>query len=590
MVMAGLTMLALVLCAAGCKKPPSSAPGEKVLRYPFRARIGNLDPVRTDSSYQNSAVSAVFDTLLQYRYPRRPFELGPNLVTRMPEISADGLVYTFELREGVRFQDDPAFVSAGGRGPEVSTNDVFYSLKRSCDPHWSPTGYWLLQGRIRGLDAYKEAQAARKAGLVAEGRGKEFVFDYEAPVEGLRKIDERRFQILLAEPSPQFLYVLAMNYTAVVPREAVERYDLEFGQHPVGTGPYMVEEFWRGSWLKLRRNPGYREETIPTELGEQELAAGLGAYAGRRVPFIDRIVLEIFEQDQPMWLKFRAGDLDVIQVPAEYWPILFDRDATLKDWAVEEGIRNHNLPLLDLIYWGFNMEDPVWGRPPEMKWVRQAFSHAISLEDRNNIFYNGTNILYLGPIPPGLEGYEPGHRRRDLARARELMARAGHPGGEGLPVLRYEASRSGNSREQAELFTRQISEIGIEVEVNYNSFPELSDKMNRRKAQFFSLAWGADYPDAENFLQLFYGPNEAPGSNNFNYKNPDFDRLYEQAKTMPSSPERTALYARMREIVIEDQPMIGSMARTRFYVWRPRLRNFKPEEVYDTWWKYLDID
>jgi ABC-type transport system substrate-binding protein len=235
------------------------------------------------------------------------------------------------------------------------------------------------------------------------------------------------------------------------------------------------------------------------------------------------------------------------------------------------------------------MEDPVWGRPPEAKGIRQAIAWAVDLDQRNAAFYNSFNTLYEGPIPPGLDGYEPGHRKRNVARARELLARAGHPGGAGLPALVYETSQGGNSAEQAEMLARQLAEVGLEIDVNLNSFPELSDKLNRKKAPFFGLAWGADYPDAENFLQLFYGPNEAPGSNNFNYKNADFDELFARARIMPPSPERTAIYRRLRAMVIEDQPMIGSMARTRFYLWHPRLQNYRPEEVYSTFWKYLDL-
>jgi len=484
------------------------------------------------------------------------------------------------------FQDDPSF--ANGRGREVVTDDVFYSLRRFCDSHWTPTGYWLINGRIEGLDAYRKAESDRKAQYVAEGRTDEFQFDYERPISGFVKLDDHHFQIRLNMHWPQFLYVMAMSYTAVVPREAVEFYDLEFGQHPVGTGPFRLEEFWRGSWLKLERNPTFRDERVPDDLHPQQIALGLGDYVGRRLPLVDRIVMELFEQDQPMWLKFRTGDVDVVQVPAEYWPIIYEKDWTLKPWAQGEGIRYHNLPLLDLIYWGFNMHDPLWGSA-KMKPVRKAVAYAVNIEERNDVFYNGTNTLYRGPIPPGLEGYEPGHRKQDIERARALMAEAGYPDGKGLPTLVYESSRGGNAREQTELFRRQMKKIGIQIDVNFNSFPELSEKMNQKKAQFFGLAWGADYPDSENFLQMFYGPNESPGSNNFNFKNAEFDALYDRIKRMLPSPERTALYQEMRDIVLEEQPMIGSMARTRFYVWHPRLRNYQPEEVYDTWWKYLDV-
>ncbi len=584
---------------SACDGNAAPEPERKVLRVPLRARIGNLDPVRGGTQYSSLASSPIFERLVDYRYPRRPFQLRPALAIALPEVSADGRVYSFELRPGVRFQDDPAFRSTGGRGPELTTDDVFYSIRRMCDAHWGPTGYWLFEGRIEGLDRYKAEEAERRARHAAEGRLDRFRFDYDRPIEGLRKIDDRRFEIVLTQPFPQLLYVLAMPYASIVPREAVEHYDLEFGNRPVGTGPYRVREFRRGSWLILERNPTWHGESFPTDLDSTELALGMGDYAGRDLPFIDRIVLEIFEQDQPMWLKFRRGDLDLTQVPSEYWPTVFRKDATARPELEEKGIRAHPLPLLDLIYWGFNMEDPVWGQPPEMKLVRRAIGYAVDLEARNHAFYNGRNTLYQGPIPPGLEGFVPGHRARDLDAARALMARAGHPvpmlpeGSAGmvesLPPLRYETSRGSNSQEQAQMLKRQLAEIGIRLEASFNSFPELNDKLKKRKAQFFGLAWGADYPDAENFLQLFYGPNASPGSNNFNFADAEYDSLFEAAKTMLPSPERTQIYTRLREIVIDQAPMIGSMARTRNYLVQRRLRNFRPEEVYSSWWQYLDV-
>ena len=161
--------------------------------------------------------------------------------------------------------------------------------------------------------------------------------------------------------------------------------------------------------------------------------------------------------------------------------------------------------------------------------------------------------------------------------------------GEGLPPLRYDTSRGGNNQEQSEMLSRWLADVGLEVETTLNSFSELDDKLKKKKAQFFGLAWGADYPDAENFLQLLYGPNEAPGSNNTNFKNAEYDALFARARILAPSPERTAMYERLRDIAIEEQPMIGSMARTRFYLWHDRVRNVHPEEVYYSWLKYVDV-
>jgi ABC-type transport system substrate-binding protein len=243
------------------------------------------------------------------------------------------------------------------------------------------------------------------------------------------------------------------------------------------------------------------------------------------------------------------------------------------------------------------MEDPVvGGYDTKRRALRKAICLAIDLDEVNETFYNGTAIVYDGPIPPQLEGYpEDGNapvsnRGPDLKRAKELLTEAGYPDGKGLPVIDYYVSRGGNEAEQSQMLVRQLERIGVRVNPKLVDFSDLIDAVNRKKATFFGYAWGTDYPDAENNLQLFYGPNVAPGSNSFNYRNPDFDRLYEQVRVMPPGAERTKIYEQMRDMVIEDAAFSGSMARTRYYLINPWLRNFKPSEDFYNWMKYLDVD
>jgi peptide/nickel transport system substrate-binding protein len=301
-----------------------------------------------------------------------------------------------------------------------------------------------------------------------------------------------------------------------------------------------------------------------------------------------------------MWLEWLAGNLDYVTVPAENFTEAFTkRRQTLKrDW-VEQGVRAAPVPLLDFIFRGFNMDDPVvGGYTEERKHLRQAMHLAHDLREFNDTFYNGINIIYDGPIPPGLEGHPTaedhllpnGFQGPDLERARDLLAKAGYPGGEGLPELEYWTSGSANGPEQAELFRRQMAKIGVRIKPRLVDFSQMSQAVHEKRAQMFSFAWGSDYPDGENNLALFYGPNEAPGANSFNYKRPEYDALYRQILSMPPSPVRTKIYEEMRDMVIEDCPYLGSMARTRFYLIRPWLKNCKPTENFWTWHKYLDLD
>jgi len=582
-----LLAAALAPAIAGCKKTAQWELGKKYLHYPIGASVGSLDPVRSSTAYAGLAQAQIYETLFSYKYLVRPFELEPLLAASMPEISEDQTTYTIKLRAGVKFHDNPCFDDSGGKGREIVAEDVFYSMKRMADNTLRPGGWWVFQDRVAGFDAFNDQVDARRPNEP---------FPWEAPVEGFEVLDKHTLRIKLLRPFPQFLFVLAMGYAAVVPRECAEHYGLEFGNNPVGSGPFVLKSWQRGTKLIFEKNPNYRDARYPKEASAEARALGLAKAAGQKIPFLDGIVLHILEQTQPLWLKFRVKDLDIARVPADYHDSIFNADQTLRESMIAEGMQNYNLPLLDFIYRGVNMEDPVFGLPAGDKgrYLRQAISLAIDTEELNDAFYNNTTVLYDGPIPPGLSGYKAGvtspYRGPNIDKAKALLAKAGYPGGKGLPPLEYNISRGGAGTEMAEMFTRQLRRIGVQLAVKVSSFPELADKLKRKKAQAFGLAWGADYPDAENFLQLFYGPNEAPGSNNFNYKNPEYDKLYEQARVMPPSPERAALYAQMRQILIEDAPTFGHQARTQFYVWNKRVKNVYPAAVWYNWFKYLDVD
>jgi len=555
-----------------------------------------LDPVQGSSQYDNQACIMAYQTLLQYEYLKRPVTLAPLLLTQMPMVSEDRKVYRFQLKKNVCFHDDPCF--PGGQGRELVATDFFYSLKRMADESNLPKGWWLLKDSIVGFDAYQQQQNQAEE------------FDYDVPVAGMKLIDDHQFEIHLKEPFYRFSYVLAMFQTAVVPREAVEFYGKKFSRHPVGTGPFRFKQWDTGIRIVYEKNPNYWEEYYPEDPGPGEDGGEpypgyfedkkLSFYedAGKRLPLLDRVELKFYVQDQPKWLKFRNHELDYVMVPMENFEEAYiKRTAQLRPEFIAEGIRSHPEPLLDLIYYGFNMEDKDFGGYDEKhKWIRQAISLAIDWDERNEGFYNDLNLVYDGPIPAGLDGHPEGHalpqayRGPDLPRARRLLAKAGHPGGKGLPKLVFYTSRGQRYPEMAEMTQRQLAAIGVRLDIRLVDFSTLTDALRSRRAPFFALAWGSDYPDAENNLQLFYGPYKSPSSNNFNYDRPEYNALFDRIRVMTPSPERTALYEKMRDMVIEDAPMIGSMARTRFYLIHQRLKNFRPTEDFFNWPKYLNVN
>jgi ABC-type transport system substrate-binding protein len=561
-------------------------PARKVMQLPIRTDgPKSLDPVKGSTKYDNMACAQFYETLLVNKY-NDPSQMEPLLLAEMPTTSDGGTTWRFRLKPGVRFQDNACF--PGGKGREIRTDDVFYSLKRLGDKANQFENWWILSNTILGLDSYVDAQNAKET------------FDYDAPVEGFRKISDTEFEIVLSKPVFRFLYTLTMFQTSIVAREAVEMYGEDFGRTPVGTGPFVLDTWVPKQSLTGNKNPTYHEVRYPaaSEWTREDRRARLDRAGGQLVPFVDRIEFTMYVQDQPMWLEFSQGNLGYTEVPEDYFLEAFDKaSGTLKEAYLVKGVRAWNDMLLDFIFRGFNMEDALLGGYDDKnKALRQAISLAIDLEEINQTFYNGRTVVYDGPIPPGLDGYpENGrapvsYRGPDLALARQKLAEAGYPNGDGLPPIRFYTSISTINTEMAEMVKRQLARVNIRFEPVFLDFSTLIEAINKKQAGMFGFAWGSDYPDAENNLALFYGPNEAPGSNHFNYKRAEYDAMYEQILTMQPGPERTAIYERMRDMVIGDAVFVGSQARQRYYLINPWLLNAKPTERYHSWYKFLDVD
>lgn len=567
--------------------------GERVLRIPMTTSgPRTLDPVSGSSTYDNRAVVQVYETLLGYSYFKRPLELEPLLLSEMPEELDGGMRYRFRLREDVYFQDDPCFPE--GKGRRMTVDDVFYSWKRLADPAYRLQNWSRVAGMIVGFDAFKEAQVEAVAGGLE--------FDYGAAVEGLVKLDDFTFEVLLPEVDRQFLWKLATFQMAVVPREAVEFYGRRFESRMVGTGPFRFVRWVPGSVIEFERNPTYREAFYPMPEDPADIERGFGVDAGKQLPLADRMEFHFFVEMQPMWLEFRAGGLDFVTVPESGFAEAFNpRTKRLRREWRQRGIDYQPVPLADFIYRGFNMRDPVvGGYAPERVALRRAIAMCMDLDEINESRYNGIPVIYDGFIPPGVPGHlpagslQPPHRGPDFDEARRLLAKAGYTVVNGrvvdLPPIDFFTSRGADTEQLFEMYNRNLTRVGIQMNPRYVDFAKLTEELDNARAPMFGLAWGMAYPDAEYNLLLFYGPNAAPRPNKFNFENAEYDALYHRIKVMEPGSERDAVYLRMQEIVNEYCVFIGSQARVRQYLAHPWLRNFKATETFFNYKKYLDID
>ncbi|MDT8450828.1 MAG: ABC transporter substrate-binding protein [Wenzhouxiangellaceae bacterium] len=571
-----VTAAVAAVTACGDGTAPS-ATDRAVYRHATDGAPATLDPAQAATVYSNLVVVNLYDTLYRYKYLARPYELAPNLAVGFPEVSDDGLTWTFRLRPGARFVDDPAFPDGTGR--EVTAHDVIYSLKRHFDPSQRAQGKWLWAGRIAGLDTWGERGA-----------------DYDEPVEGLTALDDHTLRIRLNEPYPQLAYTLATGFSAIVPREAVEHYGREFGVRPVGSGPFRLVSF-DSALARLERNPHFERDPLDlaAEGYEPELHQrfGLAELDGRHYPFVDRLEIHFIDENAARWTAFASGAVDNVMVPNEQVEsVLVGRDPVEFAPAIEQ--RHHATAGLEagFVYAGFNMADERFGHHPDPerdaanRALRCAIRDAFDWQARNETFYYGIGRIFPGVIPPVVPEFDPDAPRDSVAgtveRGRARLERAGWTP-ESLPELNYGLVSGVQNRQMYAQFRARLVELGFPPDKiraeTFATFGDFSRAMKNRRLDLFFLGWTLDYPDAQNTLQLFYGPYETPGSNYFNYRNPEFDALYEKAATMQPGPERTAIYRQMNRIVIDDCVAISGLSRTRIHLWNKRLRMLPDREI-----------
>jgi oligopeptide transport system substrate-binding protein len=564
------------LCVlAGCSKEKNYAEREIHLISP--EKISGYDPIQASDQYSGNEVGKVYEGLYEFHPLKRPYELMPNLAASLPTVSSDGLTYTFKLRSGVFFHDSPAFKNGVGR--ELTIDDFIYTLKRLADPKLQAKGWWLFQNKIAGLDEWREKNATLAS------------TNYDEQIDGLKKVDNYTVEIKLKRPYPQFLYALAMPYSYITAKEVLAFYGKEFLNHPVGTGPFILKEFDQSNKIVYYRNPKFREKFYPSEGEEGDDKLGLLADAGKKLPLVDKIVVHIIIESQPKWQNFQKAKVDLVEIKDANIAQALDSNRELRSEYKTNGIRLFLTPQLDTTFFAFNHEDPIFKNNLKL---RQAMSMAYDRTEANKLFYENTAFEAQSVIPPGLGGYRKEFKNRytsyDLEAAKKTLAEAGYPEGKGLPEITIQTRNEPISRQQIELFAKSMDKIGIKINVGMNSWPELINKVSKRQHQMYTMAWGADYPDAENFLGLLYCPNQSPGSNGSNYCNPSFDELFVKASTLQDSPERNALYDKMNEFVAKEVPCVFGFHRTKIFLGHAWLKNYKPIEFQHTQAQYLNVD
>lgn len=505
-----LLAIFLLLLISACGNRPEELEGKTVFRYNESAGITSLDPAFARNQANIWAVNQLFNGLVQ---------LDSNLlvqpcIAKSWEVSEDGMIYTFTLRNDVYFHDNVCF--AEGKGRKVTSEDVVYSLHRLTDPTIASPGAWALSS-------------------VSENAGKP---DISAPNDSI-------VVIKMKYPFPPFPGLLGMQYCSVVPREAVEYYGENFRNSPVGTGPFYFKMWKEGVKLVLLRNDNYFE------------------YNGAdRLPYLDAVAVSFIIDKQTAFLEFVKGNLDFISgLDASYKDELLTGSGMLNP-KYNEKIKMHSQPYLNTEYLGFiydSLNPLINTSALKDVNVRKAINMGFDRKKmirylRNNIGEPGTK----GMIPAGMPGYN--HYKNygydyNPSEARRLLAKAGFPDGKGMgPVV---LSTNASYLDICQFIQSELSKIGIELKIDVSPPATLKENIAQSRIPFFRGSWIADYPDAENYLSLFYSGNFTPQGPNYTlYNNPAFDRLFLEASSITHDSLRFEAYTRLDSIIMQDAPVV----------------------------------
>jgi ABC-type transport system substrate-binding protein len=521
---------------------------------------------------------------------------------------------------------------------ELVAEDFVYALKRQATTRITAPIFSTFAEYVVGLKEYgeliKKEDAKLRKGLDPASQDKPFLDFRQWPLAGASAPEKHLLRIRIKGKYPQWSYWMQMTFTAPVPWEADAFYanpgmaerGLSLDVWPIGTGPYMMAEFIKDRRHKLVRNPNYRGETYPCEGMPGDKEAGLLDDCGKKMPFIDALVSTVERESVPQRGKFRQGfyDIEVFErtdTGMDYLVAMQDSEDVRREY-LDKGFRLNRGSDVNSYFIGFNMLDPVIGdgetaeSKARNRKLRQAISIAIDWDEYSKVFPKKAGSTAMGPLPPGIFGSREGtlegvnpvtHKvvdgkvvRRPIEDAKKLMAEAGYPNGRdaksGRPlVLNYDfyAPATPERKPEIDWVVRQFAKIDIQLEVRATDNNQFQEKVRKGKYQVFWLGWNADYPDAENFMFLLYGPTgktKYDGENTANYASSEYDRMFARMKTLDDGPEKQKLIDDMVALVREDAPWTMGFYPYASAAAQQWVHNFKPAILIRDHGRYLRLD
>jgi oligopeptide transport system substrate-binding protein len=497
--------LVCVLSLAGCHQ--MSRNEKNVFRYNEQTGIASLDPAFAKNQSVIWAMHQIYNTLVE---TDDQLKIVPSLAKKWT-VSEDRLLYTFYLRTDVFFQDNEVFPA--GKGRKMVAEDIRYSLARIIERDVASSGAWIFNGRIDST-----------GGFIAK--------------------NDSTFQIRLTRPFNPILGLLSMQYCSVLPKEVVQKYGKDFRSHPCGTGPFLLSSWEEGQDLILRKNEHYFEYDS----------------LGVRLPYLEAVKISFFDNKATEFLQFQQGLLDFVNDidPSFKDEVLNKKGELKKEWQDKIILSKH--PQLTTEYLGILVDTGnalLKTSPLRWKKIRQAINYGF--DRRKMIMYLRNSIgipAESGFVPAGLPSFNDSLVKGyhyDPALSRRLLTESGYPGGLGLPEIKLTSIDI--YADMASFIAKELEELGLKVKVDVVQKAVLLEQTAKSQVLFFRASWIADYPDAENFLSVFYSKNPAP-PNYTRYQNHLYDQLYERALVEKNDSVKYQLYQQMDQLMINDAPIV----------------------------------
>ncbi len=520
-----LFLLFVCIMFSNCKNNVTS--NKKVFRYNEQTGIQSLDPAFAKNQSNMWAIHQLYNTLVEVD---TALQIKPSLAYKW-QISADRKTILFYLKQNIFFHNNDAFTN--GKGRMLTAYDVAYSLQRILDKKVASPGAWIFNGRVDSI----------------------------APFTAL---NDSVFQLKLQQPFQPILGILTMQYCSIVPKEVVEKYGKDFRSHPCGTGPFALEQWEEGMALTMVKNERYFET-------DNE---------GKNLPYLDAIKISFYDSKATEFLLFRQGKLDFMNdIDASFKDEILTKQGNLRpQW--KDKLQLNKSAYLNVEYLGILQSDTnilVKNSSLKNKKLRQAINYGF---DRKKMMLYLRNSIGTaansGMVPMGLPSFDTtfvkGYNYNPTL-AKQLVKESGYKSNEIIKL-----STIPIYADLASYIAKELEQIGVNIQVDVMQKALLLEKTSKSQALMFRGSWIADYPDAENYLTLFYSKNPAP-PNYTRYKNIAFDALYEKAIQETNDEIRKLLYQQMDKIIVEDAPVVPLWYDMVIHLVQPNLKQFKPNAL-----------